>query len=278
VAAAAPVSDGTVVVAGAAPLTAEAAVAAPLAHHLGAPLLLVGRDGMPAEVTRYLAAHQVTKVVVVGGTDTVSEPVATAFAAAGRTVTRIAGADRYATSALVAAQIGAPAGFAVVAPGDDASLATAAAAAAVAAGAGRPLLLVAPDAVSPQVSQAAQAIGVRAAVCAGTPAELPETVRTALPGCVRVAGADAAGTAAALVDAFDRTVSVRSLAVAASGTAQLSDAVAAAGRGLPVVYAGRTAPSATVSLLQAEPGVTRLTAYGGVGGVSAAALLQLRRA
>jgi stage II sporulation protein D len=278
VAVAAPIGDGTVVVAGGQPLTAEAAVAAPLAHHLHAPLLLVARDGVPAEVAAYLKAHPVSKMIVVGGADTVSDAVVTALGASGRTVTRIGGADRYATSALVAAQIGAPAGFAVAAPGDDASLATTIAAAAVASGSDRPLLLLPTDMVPPSVLQAVQALGIRAGTCAGTPAELPETVRNGLPGCVRITGADAAETAAELVRAFDRTVPMGTVAVAASGPAQLTDALAAAARGLPVVYADRTAPAATVALLQAEPGIARLTALGGAGGVSAATLLQLRRA
>ncbi len=47
-AAPAPPADGTVVVAAGDPLPVEAAVAAPLAHHLHAPLLLVTRDAVPA--------------------------------------------------------------------------------------------------------------------------------------------------------------------------------------------------------------------------------------
>jgi hypothetical protein len=92
-----------------------------------------------------------------------------------------------------------------------------------------------------------------------------------------LAGTDAAGTAAALVRAFDRTVSLRSVAVAASGPAQLTDAVAAAALGLPVLYAGQTAPPATVALLEGEPGVGLLTVLGGVSGVSGAVVTQLRR-
>ncbi|MGZ4624954.1 MAG: SpoIID/LytB domain-containing protein, partial [Kineosporiaceae bacterium] len=277
----APPGEGrTVVVAGAQPLTAEAAVAAPLAHHLHSPLLLVARDAVPAAVAAYLAAHPPSTILVVGGADTVSDAVVAGLAGTGRTVTRVAGVDRYATAELVAQRIGAPAGFAVVAPGDDAALATTAAAAAVAAAADRPLLLVPGDApgappsgtptpsgsptptpsssvtptpsppgtaeVPPAVATVLRALGVRGAVCAGTPAELSEAVRLALPGCVRVAGTDPAGTAAALVRSFDRTVALRTVAVSAAGAAQLTDAVAGGALGLPVLYAGRAAPTATV--------------------------------
>ncbi|MGZ4650260.1 MAG: cell wall-binding repeat-containing protein, partial [Kineosporiaceae bacterium] len=272
----------------------------------------VARDAVPAAVAAYLAAHPPSTILVVGGADTVSDAVVAGLAGTGRTVTRVAGVDRYATAALVAQRIGAPAGFAVVAPGDDAALATTAAAAAVAAAADRPLLLVPGDApgappsgtptpsgsptptpsssvtptpsppgtaeVPPAVAAALRALGVRGAVCAGTPAELPEVVRLALPRCARVAGPDAAGTAAALVRSFDRTVALRTVAVSAAGPAQLTDAIAGGALGLPVLYAGRTAPTATVTLLQGEPGIARLTVLGGPAGVSDAVVSLLRRA
>ncbi|MGZ4613660.1 MAG: cell wall-binding repeat-containing protein, partial [Kineosporiaceae bacterium] len=280
----------------------------------------VARDAVPAAVAAYLAAHPPATILVVGGPDTVSDAVVSGLAGTGRSVTRVAGVDRYATAALVAQRIGAPAGFAVVAPGDDAALATTAAAASVAAAADRPLLLVPGDApgaappgtptpsptpspsgtptptpspsgsptpspsppgtavVPPAVAAALRALGVRGAVCAGMPAELPEVVRLALPRCARVAGPDAAGTAAALVRSFDRTVALRTVAVSAAGPAQLTDAIAGGALGLPVLYAGRTAPTATVTLLQGEPGIARLTVLGGPAGVSDAVVSLLRRA
>lgn len=303
-AAAAPLgSSGTVVVAGGAPLTAEAAVAAPLARHLRAPLVLVGRDGVPSSVAAWFRARHVTTVIVVGGTDTVADATLGALgrlAAAGASVTRIAGADRYATSALVARRIGAAAGFAVVASGDDASLSVTVAAAAAAAAADRPLLLVpgapvpaptptpsgspstsasaAPpaEAVPAAVARAVAELGIRSTACIGGTAAIPEVTRAALPSCARVAGADAPAVAAAVISAFDRTVRPARLAVATAAPTRLTDAVAAAGRGMLLLYAGATVPPATLAVLRREGTVASLTVLGGASGVSAAAVTALR--
>jgi stage II sporulation protein D len=257
-------------------VTAEAVVAAPLARHLRAPLVLVPRDRVPPAVTAFLAARHVTRVVVVGGPDTVPDAVVAALTTPGVTVTRVAGADRYATAALVAEQIGAPARLAVAASGEDAALPTAVAAAAVAAASGRPLLLVRASGVPATTATAYRALRLRGGVCAGTPAELPDAVLAALPRCVRVAGAEPTATAAALVRLFDRTVDVGVLAVAAPGVPAAG--VAAAALGLPLVYAGpRSAPAATVALLQAEPGVRLLRVVGGSDTVPSTVVQRLSR-
>jgi SpoIID/LytB domain protein len=279
-AAAAPLgADGTVVVAGGAPLTAEAAVAAPLARHLRAPLLLVARDSVPASVSAWLKKRHVTKMIVVGGTDTVADATVASLAqlaGTGATVDRIAGPDRYATSALVARQIGAATGFAVVAPGDDAQLPITVAAAAAAAAANRPLLLVPAEGVPAPVAQALTDLEVRGTSCVGGTDAITETTRSALPGCRRFAGADADGTAAALVPAFERTARPTTLAVATATPARLTDALAAAGRGLLVVYAGTTVPAATMAAIRATAAVGSITVFGDVAGVPAAAVTALR--
>ena len=275
-----PQAPATVVVAGASAsgVTAEAAVAATLARHLRAPLVLVPRDAVPPAVMAFLAARHVGRLLIVGGTDTVPEPVATALARSGAAVTRIAGEDRYETAALVARQIGAPSRLAVVAPGGDANLATAVAAAGVAAASGRPLLLVRASGVPAATATAYRALRIRSAVCAGGTAELPAGVLAAVPGCVRVGGADVTATAAALVRAFDRTVGVDTLAVANPGGAALAGGVAAAALGLPVAWSwSRSAPAATMALLQAEPGIRLLRVFGSSGVLSSRVILRLRR-
>jgi stage II sporulation protein D len=279
-AAAAPLgADGTVVVAGGAPLTAEAAVAAPLARHLRAPLLLVARDAVPASVAAWFKKRHVTKVIVVGGTDTVADATLASLAqlaGTGATVGRVAGADRYATSALVARQIGAAAGFAVVAAGDDAQLPVTVAAAAGAAAGDRPLLLVSPEGVPAPVAQALTDLHVRGTTCVGSADAIPETTRTTLPGCARVTGPDPAATAAALVPTFERTARPSTLAVAATAPTRLTDAVVAAGRGMLVVYAGTTVPASTLAALRATASVGSVTVFGSASGVSAAAVTALR--
>jgi hypothetical protein len=103
-------------------------------------------------------------------------------------------------------------------------------------------------------------------------------VLAAVPGCVRVGGADGTATAAGLVRAFDRTVAVDVLAVAGPGGSALAGGVAAAALGLPVAWTWpRSAPAATVALLQAEPGVRQLRVFGGSDVLPSRVIQRLRR-
>ncbi|HCB34300.1 MAG TPA: hypothetical protein DEP69_03830, partial [Acidimicrobiaceae bacterium] len=87
---------------------ADAVVVSPLAFALGLPLLLTGVGGVPAVTERYLAESGIERVVVVGGTAVVpSEALLPALRRAGvADVTRLSGADRFATSVEVAEAAG----------------------------------------------------------------------------------------------------------------------------------------------------------------------------
>ncbi|WP_382308068.1 cell wall-binding repeat-containing protein [Herbiconiux sp. UC225_62] len=69
---------------------------------LGGPVLLVTKTGVPADVKTELERLDPDRIVVLGGTNSVAESVATGLTAIAPT-TRIDGADRYAVSASVSA-------------------------------------------------------------------------------------------------------------------------------------------------------------------------------
>lgn len=69
----------------------------PLAAKLNAPILLVGKDSVPAATKAQLTALNPTRIIVVGGTGVVSQACVAQLAEFGL-VERIAGADRYATA------------------------------------------------------------------------------------------------------------------------------------------------------------------------------------
>lgn len=66
------------------------------------PILLVNRDTIPAGVVEQLRTRGITNVLIVGGTAVVSEAVRLGIESLGISVTRVAGADRYATAATLA--------------------------------------------------------------------------------------------------------------------------------------------------------------------------------
>jgi putative cell wall-binding protein len=129
----------------------DALAAGPLAARTGGPILLTTPDHLPAATSAELARLRPAAIVVLGGAGSVSDAVAASlrgYAGSGG-VTRLAGADRYATAAAVSASHW-PADSPVtvfVATGE--TFADALAAVPYAAALKVPLLLTSPSALSP---------------------------------------------------------------------------------------------------------------------------------
>ncbi len=98
---------------------ADALSAGPAAAHDSAPLLLTRSNSLPAAVKAELERLAPSEVIVVGGVGAVSAAVASQIAALGfhPTVTRVSGADRYATSRAIAANTWVGATTAYIATG-----------------------------------------------------------------------------------------------------------------------------------------------------------------
>lgn len=85
---------------------ADGVSAGPLCGAMGAPMLLTRADSLPADTSQWLIDHPtVSNVIVVGGSSVVSTAVVDVLEADpyNMTVTRLAGADRYATAYEIAA-------------------------------------------------------------------------------------------------------------------------------------------------------------------------------
>ena len=116
---------------------------APVAAEEGGPLLLTRTERVPDETASELARLEPAEVVVLGGTSVVSEATADALRdhAGGAELTRLGGADRYATAALAMTRLPDPQAAFLATGGD---FADALAGAAVAGAEGSPILLTAP--------------------------------------------------------------------------------------------------------------------------------------
>ncbi|MCI4658223.1 cell wall-binding repeat-containing protein [Cryobacterium zhongshanensis] len=142
----------------------DALSAAPVAGSQGAPVLLVPADGIPVAIASELSRLKPGRIVVLGGETSVGTPVASQLAAfttgagvgggagAAGNVSRIAGADRFATSAAISAASFAP-GVPVVYLANGTNFPDALSGAAVAGDTDVPILLVAADSI-PAVIQA----------------------------------------------------------------------------------------------------------------------------
>ncbi|MEO8509643.1 MAG: cell wall-binding repeat-containing protein [Chloroflexota bacterium] len=95
----------------------DAVSGAPAAATDAGALLLVTRDGIPSVTATELARLHPSRIVLLGGTGVIGEGVARAASEYAETVRQWGGADRFGTSALIAARSAERGGIAVVANG-----------------------------------------------------------------------------------------------------------------------------------------------------------------
>ena len=88
----------------------DAVTAAGLAGNMDAAVLLTRSSMLPHNVARFIDEHNVTNVIVVGGTRSVSDDIVTRLEglASGPEVDRVFGEDRYATAAAIGNKLGGP--------------------------------------------------------------------------------------------------------------------------------------------------------------------------
>jgi putative cell wall-binding protein len=158
--------------------SADGLVSGAAAALTSGPVLLTGRDALPAVTANELRRLRPVRIVVVGGTAAVSEAVASALGAIAPT-SRLAGTDRYATAAGVARSFpqGSPVFVAAGTKPADALAGIPAAAKAKAA-----LLLVDGDVVPAAVGAALDTIGPGAITVLGGTAAITTKAELALAG------------------------------------------------------------------------------------------------
>jgi ectonucleotide pyrophosphatase/phosphodiesterase family member 5 len=171
----------------------DALAATPLAIAEGAPLLLAERDALPPETAAEVARLGAERALVIGGEAALGPAVVAGLVAAGVPeggIERIAGPDRYATAAEVAARVVA------ATPGVDADQRQAVlvagdrrdgdafpdvlAAGPFAGAAGRPILLSSPEGLPPTTVAALEELGITRVVIGGGTAVVPQRVEDEL--------------------------------------------------------------------------------------------------
>jgi len=203
-------ADAVVVASGAS--YPDALSASGLAGTVGGPLLLTAAT-LPAGVVAEIDRLGATEAFIIGGTGAVSAAVEASLTAAGLTVTRVGGATRYATAALVAEEIANQGGdvtTAFFARGDD--FADALALSPVAYATKHPVLLVRPTSVPTETAAALTSLGTTEGVLAGGTGAINEAVRVALGTQL-----DAAPTRLSGADRYATAVTVAGWAVAEAG-------------------------------------------------------------
>jgi len=151
----------------------DALAAAYLAGSRKAPTLLATENGVPAATRDALGQLGTRNIVIVGGTDAISDAVERGLRADGLTVTRVGGADRYQTARRVAETVPAasvgtdPSGdrTAVVASGQD--FADALVAGPLGYAAKFPILITPTARLSTETRAALQSLGIKRVIITG---------------------------------------------------------------------------------------------------------------
>jgi putative cell wall-binding protein len=158
----------------------DALAAGAIAAARGWPILLTAPDRLPPATATELRRLGPERVVVVGGPSAVGAAVVDAVGRLGPTVSRVAGADRYATAAAIAARFAAEAPAAVIATGG--SFPDALAGAPLAATLGAPVLLSLADRVPAPTRDRVRAAKPTALTALGGPTVIRDAVLNELAG------------------------------------------------------------------------------------------------
>ncbi len=259
----------------------DALAGAAAAGLTGGPLLTVPATSIPAATAAELTRLKPAKIIVLGGTGTVSDGVKAKLAkyTAG-SVTRLAGADRYATAVAISKAMYAP-GVPVVYIATGATFPDALAGAAAAGLTGGPLLTVPatsiPAATAAELTRLKPAkiivLGGTGTVSDGVKAKLAKYTAGSV---TRLAGADRYATAVAISKAmYAPGVPVVYIATGATFPDALAGAAAAGLTGGPLLTVPATSiPAATAAeLTRLKP--AKIIVLGGTGTVSQATLLAM---
>ena len=261
---------------------ADSLSATPLASKLHAPMLLTAQASLPQATSAEIARLKPTKVIIIGGTGAVSASIEAQLKKS-YTVTRYAGADRYATSRAIATGGWGSSQAAFIATG--AGFADGLAAGAAAGTQSAPLLLV--DGGAAQVPGATTSLlgslgvtqitiaGGTGAVSAGIENSLKSTVGAG-GSVVRGAGADRFTTAAWFAKKYSTSGGTVYIANGMNFPDALAGAAAAGAIDAPLVLSQQAClPASSLGALQ-HVAPTQVHLLGGTGALAPAVAAYVR--
>ncbi len=246
----------------------------PVAAAAGGPILLVTATSVPAVIQAEIKRLQPATIVALGGTSVVSDAVLASLASIAP-VSRLAGADRYATSAAISAATFSP-GVPVVYLANGANFPDALSGGPVAAAAGGPILLVTATSVPAVIQAEIKRLQPATIVALGGTSVVSDAVLASLASIApvsRLAGADRYATSAAISAAtFSPGVPVVYLANGANFPDALSGGPVAAAAGGPILLVTATSVPAVIQAEIKRLQPATIVALGGTSVVSDAVL------
>jgi putative cell wall-binding protein len=252
------------------------------AGHLGNPVLLVQQNAIPSATATELTRLNPSEIVVLGGTNVISESVRQSLEAYASTgvATRIAGADRYATAAAISSTYYSPGvQAAFIATGSN--FADALAGAPAAALRDSPLLLVTKNTIPAATQTELTRLNPQSIYVLGGGASISSAVAIALNSyttgpVTRLSGPNRYATGAAVVRAF-WTKSRAYVATGLTFADALAGGAVAGTAGVPMLLVAGTSVPLETGQEVLRLGSHRLTIIGGSAAVSVGAENVLKR-
>jgi putative cell wall-binding protein len=261
---------------------ADALSASAVAGAEGGPVLLVRKDSIPDAVEKQLDRLDPQRIVVMGGTASVSADVERQLGAYSGTIERRSGADRYAVSAAASESTFGPSRpIAYIASGEVFSDALSGSAAA--GRLGGPVLLAKKDSVPGAIAAELSRLAPAKVVILGGTNTLTEAVITdvkkASPGSTitRTGGADRYAVSATVAnEAFPEETPIAYVASGALFPDALSGSAAAIANGAPVLLVTRTTVPAAIDSALDRLRPERIVVLGGESSIAPEVLTALR--
>jgi putative cell wall-binding protein/Tol biopolymer transport system component len=259
------------------------ALSAAAAAGASAPVLLTAKDSLPQSVEDELKKFKATRIVIVGGMNTISARVESQLRALGSSVERITGVDRFAVSAEIVEQFfPSAAETAYIASGE--VFPDALSGSAVAGHVKSPVLLVSRDSVPAPIKEALMRLKPKRIVVLGGSATITDGVQAALvpyatSGSVtRIAARDRFDlSAAASAVTFPVNTTTVYIASGAVFPDALSGSAAAIRQGGPVLLVQTNSVPATVAAELDRLKPTRIVVLGGINTVSEGVVTELKK-
>jgi len=240
-----------------------------LAGSIGAPLLLTQPGGVPSVVSDEIIRLDPDEILLLGGSAAVSPAVFEQLDALAPT-TRIAGANRYATTVAISNHYLADGGADTVIVTTGADFPDALAGAPLATARGGPVLLTRPTDLPPEVSEEIVRLDPDEILLLGGTAAVSEAVfeqLDALAATTRIAGADRYATAAAISGEAFASASSVFVASGAGFADALAGAAAAAAIGVPVLLTAASSLSGYTRVEVGRLGSSTVVVLGGPAAV-----------
>jgi putative cell wall-binding protein len=254
----------------------DALAAAPLAHALSAPILLVNKDTVPDAVISEIERLGAQEAYIVGGEGVISAAVEDQLKGLGLSVERIAGVDRYDTAVQIAYKLSDILGVtsfekAYIATGEN--FPDALAAGGVAAKVSCPILLVKKDYIPYVVKQAIEELGITQTYILGGVGAVSSSVESNLPNPTRLAGKDRYETAVRIAEHAVQDLGFDSSAIYVATGLNYPDALAAgacvAKTANPILLVKTDeVPQSVVDFIASHSEIIKIRIVGGTGAVS----------